>query len=107
MRLIHLACLIVVLLLFVSLPADLAAQTTAPAPPPEVASGTIGQRAQSALGLVAFTFLAFALGRMRGARAIPWRVIVWGIVLQFAFAAIVLFVPRLLETVQNAVTALL
>ena len=107
MRLTHSVCLIALLLLFLTLPADVLAQTTAPIPPPEVASGTLGQRAQSALGLVAFTFLAFVLGRMRGARAIPRRVIVWGIVLQFAFAAIVLFVPRLLETVQNAVTALL
>ena len=107
MRSIHLFPAILVLLLFLNLPGELAAQTTAPATEPGIPPGTIAQRAQSALGLVTFTFLAFALGRMRGARAIPWRVIAWGIVLQFAFAALVLFVPRLLETVQNGVTALL
>src|SRR2546423_5311604 len=64
-------------------------------------------RLQSLAGLFAFTFLAFLIGRMRGARKIPWRVIVWGIALQFIFGAIVLFVPRLLEAVQYAVQALL
>ncbi|MDQ3440886.1 MAG: hypothetical protein M3478_11105, partial [Planctomycetota bacterium] len=107
MRLTHLLCTLVVPLLFLMLPVELSAQTTAIAPPPAIESGTLAQRAQSALGLVAFTFLAFALGRLRGARTIPWRVIGWGFVLQFAFASLVLFVPQLLETVQNAVTALL
>lgn len=81
----------------------LAQATTAPA----VESGTLPQRLQSLLGLLVFTLLAFLIGRLRGARKIPWRVISWGLVLQFAFAAIVLFVPRLLPTIQDAVQALL
>src|SRR5688500_10900091 len=83
------------------------AQATQPVEPPTVPSGTPAERAQSLVGLVAFMLIAFAIGRARGARTIPWRVIVWGIVLQFAFASLVLFVPQLLETVQDAVTALL
>jgi len=75
--------------------------------PPVVESGTAAQRAQSLLGLIAFTLLAWLIGRLRGARTIPWRVVIWGIVLQFAFASLVLFTPRLLVTVQDGVTALL
>ncbi|HEV2292929.1 MAG TPA: nucleoside transporter C-terminal domain-containing protein [Tepidisphaeraceae bacterium] len=92
--------------LILTLPIKLTAQTVAPAAP-VVDSGTLAQRAQSLLGLVAFVFLAFVIGRLRGARTIPWRVIGWGIVLQFAFASLVLFVPRLLEGVQYGVQALL
>src|SRR5688500_14305580 len=95
--------LVVILL---ALPATVLAQTTQPAAP-IVPSGTLAQRAQSFLGLVTFMLIAFAIGRARGARTIPWRVILWGIALQFAFASLVLFVPRLLETVQYAVQALL
>src|SRR5688500_5811718 len=83
------------------------AQATQPVEPPTVPSGTPAERAQSLVGLVAFMLIAFAIVRERWARTIPWRVIVWGIVLQFAFASLVLFVPQLLETVQDAVTALL
>ncbi len=88
------------------LPTDLAAQTTAPVAP-AVEPGTLAQRVQSLLGLGAFTFLAFLIGRFRGARTIPWRVVGWGLVLQFAFASLVLFVPHVLEAVQHAVQALL
>jgi CNT family concentrative nucleoside transporter len=80
------------------------AQTTAPT---ALLSGTPSQRLQSLVGLIAFTFLAFLIGRVRGAKKIPWRVIFWGIVLQFVFAMIVLFVPRLLPAIQDAVQALL
>src|SRR4051812_33043224 len=70
-------------------------------------SSTLAERAQSFMGLIVFTFIAFLIGRMRGAKSIPWRVIVWGLILQFAFAALVLFIPTLLEKVQYAVQALL
>ncbi|MEA2707539.1 MAG: concentrative nucleoside transporter, family [Phycisphaerales bacterium] len=70
-------------------------------------SSTFPERLQSLFGLFAFTFLAFLIGRLRGARKIPWRVIIWGIILMFAFAAIVLFVPNVLYAVQAAVQALL
>src|SRR5687768_7235470 len=93
-------------LILLLLTATARAQTTAPAPAP-IPSGTIPERLQSLLGLVTFVFLAFLIGRLRGARKIPWRVVVWGVVLQFAFAAIVLFVPNLLYAVQAGVQALL
>jgi CNT family concentrative nucleoside transporter len=70
-------------------------------------SSTFAQRMQSLFGLFVFIFIAFVIGRLRGAKKIPWRVIGWGIVLQFAFALIVLFAPRLLETVQDAIQNLL
>ncbi|MBC8108301.1 MAG: hypothetical protein H7Z14_17070 [Anaerolineae bacterium] len=78
--------------------------TTAP-------NGTLGapaQRAQSLLGLIVFTSIAFAIGRLRGSRAqLPLRTIVWGFILQFAFGAIVLFAPAILENVQRAIQKLL
>ena len=98
---------IVVTVAVVVLPTLALAQTTAPSVPPVVEPGTLAQRMQSLLGLIVFTFFAFFIGRARGARSIPWRVIVWGIILQFAFASLVLFVPRVLEAVQYAVQALL
>ena len=44
-------------------------------------------RLQSLFGLFVFVFLAFLIGRMRGSKTIPWRVILWGIALQFIFGA--------------------
>src|SRR4051812_46370656 len=64
-------------------------------------------RLRSFVGLLAFTFLAFLIGRIRGARTIPWRVILWGLALQFVFGLVVLKVPNLLEAVQYAVQRLL
>jgi CNT family concentrative nucleoside transporter len=81
------------------------AQSTVPVP--AIPPSTLPERLQSLVGLFAFTFLAFLIGRLRGARKIPWRVIIWGIILMFAFAAIVLFVPKVLYAVQAAVQALL
>jgi CNT family concentrative nucleoside transporter len=97
--------LLVVAILF--LPTVVVAQTTMTSVPPVVEPGTLAQRAQSLLGLIVFTLFAYLIGRARGARTIPWRVIVWGIILQFAFASLVLFVPKVLEAVQYAVQALL
>jgi concentrative nucleoside transporter, CNT family len=64
-------------------------------------------RLQSLVGLFVFVFIAFLIGRLRGARTVPWRVIIWGIVLQFVFGLIVFKLPRLLEAVQYGVQALL
>jgi CNT family concentrative nucleoside transporter len=89
------------------LPTIVFAQTTQPAAPLPPPHGTNAERGQSLLGLVAFTFLAFLIGRARGAKGIPWRVIVWGTILEFAFGAIVLFAPGFLELVQEAVQKLL
>jgi CNT family concentrative nucleoside transporter len=76
--------------------------------PPPIPHGTLGERAQSLLGLVAFTLIAFAIGRLRGSRArVPARTIAWGFILQFAFGAIVLFAPTVLQTVQLAIQKLL
>ncbi|HEV2129691.1 MAG TPA: nucleoside transporter C-terminal domain-containing protein [Longimicrobiaceae bacterium] len=49
---------------------------------------TVGQRLQSAFGLVALLFFAWLMSTNR--RAVPWRVIVWGLGLQCAFALFIL-----------------
>jgi CNT family concentrative nucleoside transporter len=76
-------------------------------PDAQIIASTVAERLQSAFGLVVFCLMAWWVGRLLGARGVPWRVILWGITLQFAFAAIVLFSPGLLEQVQNAVQKLL
>lgn len=74
---------------------------------PTVPHGTLAERLQSLFGLVAFTFVAFLIGRVRGARSIPWRVVIWGTILEIGFGAVVLFSPQLLEAVQYAIQRLL
>src|SRR5688572_1643832 len=64
-------------------------------------------RLQSLLGLFVFVFIAFLIGRARGAKAIPWRVTFWGIALQFIFGVIILFGPGVLVRVQFGIQALL
>jgi CNT family concentrative nucleoside transporter len=78
-----------------------------PSPPSRAPSGTIAQRAQSLAGLIVFTAGALLIGWSRGARGVPWRVLIWGLVLQFAFGFIVLYAPRLLELVTEAIQKLL
>jgi CNT family concentrative nucleoside transporter len=76
--------------------------------PPAMPTGTLIERAQSLLGLIVFVALAFAIGRLRGSRGrVPVRTIAWGLALQFAFGAIVLFSPRVLEVVQLGIQRLL
>jgi CNT family concentrative nucleoside transporter len=87
--------------------AALSAPTFAEAAEPYVPHGTIAQRGQAALGLVAFTFIAFLIGRLRGARKIPWRVVIWGTILDFAFGGMVIKFPRVLLVVQEAIQKLL
>jgi CNT family concentrative nucleoside transporter len=70
-------------------------------------ASTLPERAQSLLGLLVFILIAFTIGRLRGARVIPWRVIIWGVTLQFVFASVVLFSPDILKAVQFAVDKLL
>ena len=72
-----------------------------------VVDSTPAQRLQSLGGLFAFTLLAFAIGRLRGARTIPWRVIGWGLLLQFVFGVCVLSAPKALEAIQYAIQRLL
>ena len=74
---------------------------------PEVPHGSLAERGQSLLGLFVFIAIAFTIGRLRGARAVPVRVLVWGIVLMFAFGAIVISSPRVLVVVQDAIQKLL
>jgi CNT family concentrative nucleoside transporter len=69
--------------------------------------GTLLQRGHSLLGLMAFVLIALAIGRVRGARGVPWRVLIWGVILQFAFASVVLFGPGILEGVQRVIERLL
>jgi CNT family concentrative nucleoside transporter len=75
--------------------------------------GTPLQRLQCLLGLIAFILIAYGLGRWRTWRgkqprsAFPWRTVIWGVILQFAFAGIVLWTPSVLEAINNVVNALL
>lgn len=73
-----------------------------PVPP-----GTFLERAHSLFGLFVFILIAFGFGRLYGAKRIPWRVILWGVILQFAFGAIVIFFPSVLKTIQLAIDKLL
>jgi CNT family concentrative nucleoside transporter len=74
---------------------------------PAVPASTLAERAQSLVGLLVFVALAFLIGRARGARGFPLRVVAWGFALQFAFGAIVLFAPNVLVVVQLAIQRLL
>ncbi|HQY87734.1 MAG TPA: nucleoside transporter C-terminal domain-containing protein [Tepidisphaeraceae bacterium] len=74
--------------------------------------GTLGERAQSLFGLFVFLLIALAFGkiwRTNGSTRVPfpWRVVIWGFILQFVFASLVLFSPGVLVTVQNAINKLL
>jgi CNT family concentrative nucleoside transporter len=75
--------------------------------------GTLAQRLQCVLGLIVFVLIAYVVGLLmqRRAKAVrapfPWRAVLWGVTLQFAFAAVVLWSPRLLEAVNDVVNALL
>jgi CNT family concentrative nucleoside transporter len=68
----------------------------------------MGQRMQSLLGLAVFLLVAFLVGRIRGHRTmIRRRTLAWGIVLQFAFGAIVVWNRTFLIAINAAVDALL
>jgi CNT family concentrative nucleoside transporter len=69
-------------------PAGPSAQERARQARTDAAGGTWAQRAVSLLGLVVFTLLAFLLSVNR--RAVDWRLVVWGIGLQFVFAVLIL-----------------
>jgi CNT family concentrative nucleoside transporter len=114
-RLVALLAIVCLACLFVAHPAQPQSRPTVvpslPAPravqPERAPRGTLAQRGQSLLGLAAFTVGAMAIGWSRGARSVPWRVLVWGLVLQFVFGGIVLYSPRLLEVVTAAIQKLL
>jgi CNT family concentrative nucleoside transporter len=76
--------------------------------PPAVPHGTLPERLQSLLGLFAFLFIAFLLGRLRGHRKLPSsRTLIWGILLQFLFGFIVTKTRTFLIVINAAVDALL
>src|ERR1700690_712075 len=96
-----------IVLLPLLIPVTALAADAAPAPPP-TPHGTPAQRAQSALGLASFTFLAWLAGRLRGARGgIRFRTLFWGIALQFIFGAVVIWNPEVLAAITDAVRDLL
>ena len=99
-------------------PQQPAATQAAPAPAPQVPADTtahvaeaprsIPQRLTGLIGMVVILGLGFLLSRNR--KAISWRVVGWGLGLQFVFAVFVLRVPigqRLFKFLGDAVTALL
>lgn len=72
------------------------------------ASGTLAERATSLVGLVSFLALAFLLSSRR--RAVRWRIVAWGIGLQFVFAFLILRTRggnALFEVLNDGVVALL
>ena len=75
---------------------------------PAVASGTLLERAHALFGLFVFLVLCRAIGLgFSGRQKIPWRTVVWGVVLAFAFGGIVLYTPQILEKTQAAIDKLL
>ena len=51
----------------------------------------LAERATSALGLVALIAIAWALSSDR--RRIPWRIVCWGLAIQFGLAVLLLKTP--------------
>ncbi len=74
---------------------------------PAILPGTILERSQSLFGLFAFILICYVIGKAYGSRKFPTRVVIWGIILQFAFGALVLFSPKMLATVQAGIQNLL
>lgn len=72
-----------------------------------VPSGTLIQRLHSLSGLFVFVLIAFLIGKSRGTKSFPWRVVIWGIFLMFLFGSIVLFSPAVLVNIQAAIQKLL
>lgn len=72
-----------------------------------IVQSTFAERGQSLFGLCVFIAIAFLVGRARGARTVPWRVLIWGVVLQFAFGLLVILSPGALRAVQTAIDSLL
>lgn len=69
---------------------------------------TLGQRLMSAVGLVLLLVLAWSVSVNR--RAIPWRVVLWGVGLQLTFALLILKTPvgeRTFLVLNDVVIALL
>jgi concentrative nucleoside transporter, CNT family len=57
----------------------------------EATGGTLAERATSVLGLVVFLGIALLLSVNR--RAVRWRVVLWGLGLQFIFAVLIILTP--------------
>ena len=74
---------------------------------PAILPGTILERSQSLFGLFALILICYVIGKAYGSRKFPTRVVIWGIILQFAFGALVLFSPKMLATVQAGIQNLL
>ena len=101
--------LVAVLWIVLLVPSAGAAETIHPLPmAPPVAHATIGQRVHSLLGLFVLIGIAWGIGRLRGAKGrIRPRTLIWGVVLQFGFGALVVLVPNVLEKITEVVNALL
>jgi CNT family concentrative nucleoside transporter len=83
----------------------LAQATTLPVDP----TGTLPQRAQSAVGFLLLLGLTFLIGRIKNGSAfrVPWRALTWGCGLMVAFAIVALKSPDLLFYVNQLISALL
>lgn len=75
---------------------------------PALPTGTLLQRGHCLLGLVVFLLLTHLIGRVYSkSNRVPWRVVIWGVVLAFAFGSIVIYTPDVLAKVQAAIDKLL
>lgn len=72
-------------------------------------AGTPAQKLQSLLGLIVFGALCAVYGQWanKGKTKIPWRTVIFGTALQFAFAILVLNSPAFFTGINDAVSALL
>lgn len=82
--------------------------TTVPIPPVDP-TGTLGERAQSAVGFVMLVGLTVLIGwvRNRGAFRMPWRATIWGTGLMVVFTLFVFRFPAVLVWVNDMIDALL
>lgn len=89
-------------------PATKTATTVAAPIPQPNRHGTPAQKGQSALGLLVFVLVCFAIGQARRPRLKPLlRTVLWGLALQFVFALLVLNTPGFFLAINNGVNALL
>jgi CNT family concentrative nucleoside transporter len=76
--------------------------------PLHIPHGTPMQRLHSMMGLAVFIFIAWGIGRLRGAKGkVRFRTLFWGIALQLMFGAVVVLSPSVLAEITAAVNALL
>jgi concentrative nucleoside transporter, CNT family len=88
--------------------ADISAEQRARFAREQAAGGTLAERGRSLVGLFVFLFIAWLLSVNR--RAVRWRIVAWGLGLQFTFAMLILLTSpgrMVFEGLNNVFVALL